>query len=127
MGRRAPLRFGATAGSYPYWPGWDAARSLAGTPDGHGLIILDGYGGVYPTGTVAHLLPDYFGFDIARDIVVTPSGDGFAVLDGFGGVHPAGNIPTAGDFGYAPFDRWRGFVIRNGRYTVVRNDGYRVT
>ena len=115
------------AGSYPYWPGWDVARSLAGTTDDRGLVILDGYGGVYPTGTVAHLRTDYFGFDIARDIVVTPSGDGFAVLDGFGGIHPAGNVPTFGDFGYAPFDRWRGFVIRNGRYTVVRNDGYRVT
>ena len=115
------------AGSYPYWPGWDVARSLAGTPDGNGLAILDGYGSVWPVGTVAHLPSAFFGFDIARDIRVTPSGDGYAVLDGFGAIHRSGNVPPAQEVGYAPFDRWRGLVTRNGRYTVVRNDGYRVT
>ncbi len=115
------------SGTYPYWPGWDIARSLTTTLDSKGMVVLDGYGGVWRIGTVANLPFDYFGFDIARDIVITPGGDGFAVLDGFGGVHRSGAVPLAADLGYAPFDRWRSFVIRNGRYTVVRADGYSLT
>ena len=114
-------------GTYPYWPGWDIARSIAVTLDSKGMVLLDGFGGVWKLGSVARLPSDYFGFDIARDISITPGGDGFVVLDGFGGIHRSGNVPAAQAIGYATYDRWRGFVIRNGRYTVVRNDGYAVT
>ena len=114
-------------GTYPYWPGWDIARSMTTTLDSKGLVVLDGYGGVWRVGTVAALRTDYFGFDIARDIAVMPGGDGIAILDGFGGVHYYGAAPTPVNIGYATFDRWRSFVIRNGRYTVVRADGYSVS
>ena len=115
------------AGNYPYWPGWDVARSIAVTLDGSGIALLDGFGGVYQIGNVHGPATTYFGFDIARDIAVTPGGDGFAVLDGFGGIHRSGNVPPTPAIGYAPYDRWRSFVIRNGRYTVARNDGYSVS
>jgi hypothetical protein len=115
------------AGTYPYWPGWDIARSMAVTLDGSGLALLDGFGAVWPVGTVQKLGAAYFGWDIARDLVVTPSGDGYTVLDGWGGVHRFGAAPAPTDIGYATYDRWRSLTIRNGRYTVVRNDGYSVT
>ncbi len=114
------------AGNYPYWLGWDVARSIAVTLDGSGLVILDGYGGLWRMGTVQKLGTAYFGFDIGRDVVVTPSGDGYAVLDGFGAVHRFGATPAAANIGYATYDRWRSLTIRNGHYTVVRNDGYSV-
>ena len=114
-------------GKYPYWQGWDIARSVAVTLDGKGLAVLDGFGAVWQVGTVQKLGTTYFGFDIARDIVVTPSGDGYALLDGFGAVHRFGATPAATNIGYATYDRWRSLTIRNGRYTVVRNDGYSVT
>ncbi len=114
-------------GTYPYWPGWDIARAMTTTLDAKGLVVLDGFGGVWRVGTVTNLRTRYLGFDIARDIAITAAGDGYAVLDGYGGIHRAGTAPLATDFGYAPFDRWRGFVIRNGRYTVVRSDGYSVS
>ena len=114
-------------GNYPYWPGWDVARSIAVTLDGSGIALLDGFGGVYQIGNVHGPATTYFGFDIARDIAITPGGDGFAVLDGFGGIHRSGNVPPTPAIGYAPYDRWRSFVIRNGRYTVARNDGYSVS
>ncbi len=115
------------AGNYPYWPGWDIARSLAATPDGRGIVVLDGFGGLWRIGTVQNLGGAYFGFDIARDVVLTPSGNGYAVLDGFGAIHRSGAVPGPQELGYATYDRWRGLVMRNGRYTVVRNDGHRVT
>ena len=114
-------------GKYPYWSGWDIARSIAVTLDGNGLAVLDGFGAVWQVGTVQKLGTTYFGFDIARDIAVTPSGDGYALLDGFGAVHRFGAAPAAANIGYAPYDRWRSLAIRNGRYTVARNDGFSVT
>lgn len=115
------------AGGYPYWSGWDIARSIATTLDGRGIVVLDGFGAVWRMGTVANLGGTYFGFDIARDIAITPGGDGYAMLDGFGAVHRFGAAPAPQSIGYASFDRWRSLAMRNGRYTVVRSDGYSVT
>lgn len=115
------------AGKYPYWQGWDIARSIAVTSNGNGLALLDGFGAVWTMGTVQKLGTRYFGFDIARDLALTPTGDGYALLDGFGAVHRFGATPASPNIGYATYDRWRGVVIRNGRYTVVRNDGYSVS
>ena len=112
------------AGAYPYWPGWDIARSISVTANGKGVALLDGFGAVWKTGTVQRLGNPRFGWDIARDLALTPTGDGYAVLDGFGAIHRFGNVPATPNIGYAPYDRWRGLVIRNGRYTVARNDGY---
>jgi Mannosyl-glycoprotein endo-beta-N-acetylglucosaminidase. len=114
-------------GVYPYWQGWDIARSIAVTLDGKGLALLDGFGTVWTMGTVQKLGSTSFGFDIARDLAIAPAGDGYAVLDGFGAIHPFGNVPATPNIGYALYDRWRGAVVRNGRYTVVRNDGYSVS
>ncbi len=114
------------AGNYPYWAGWDIARSMSVTLDGRGLVLLDGFGSVWPVGTASHLGAAWFGFDIARDIVLMPDGTGYAVLDGFGAIHPFGAAPPKREIGYGPFDRWRSFALRNGSYTVVRNDGFAV-
>jgi hypothetical protein len=112
------------AGDYPYWPGWDIARSMAVTLDGRGLVELDGFGGVWNFGSVPMLGTTYFGWDIGRDIVVMPAGDGYALIDGFGGIHRFGTAPANTNVGYATFDRWRGLVIRNGKFTAVRADGF---
>ncbi|MGZ4675120.1 MAG: glucosaminidase domain-containing protein [Acidimicrobiia bacterium] len=112
------------AGGYPYWPGWDIARSIATTLDGTGLVELDGFGGVWTFGTMKRLGTTYFGYDIGRDIVAMPGGDGYALIDGFGGIHRFGSAPAEVNVGYATFDRWRGLVIRNGKYTAVRGDGF---
>ena len=34
----------------PYWPGWDIARAVSITPDGHSGFVLDGFGGLHGFG-----------------------------------------------------------------------------
>ena len=111
-GSARPVRSG-------YWPGWDIARSLALTPQG--ALVLDGFGGVWRTGTTPAGRTPYFGWDIARDLLASPSGRGYAVLDGFGGLHAVGDAPRAGaNRDYAPLDRFRGAALVSGRYITVR-------
>ena len=86
--------------------------------------MLDGFGGVWPVGSVPMLGTTFFGWDIARDIVVTPDGQGYAVIDGFGAIHRFGNAPAVQNIGFATFDRWRGLTVRNNKFTAVRADGY---
>ncbi len=40
----------AVARRGPYWPGWDVAREISLTSSGNGYWVLDGLGGVHPTG-----------------------------------------------------------------------------
>ena len=80
------------------WPGWDIARSLTITPDGKGLIMLDGWGGEHSAGTAPSFSggPYWRGWDIARSIRITPSGTGAYLLDGFGVAWPLGTAPHLG-------------------------------
>ena len=98
----------------PYWRGWDIARSMAISPSGRGLAILDGWGGVHVTGdAVAPSGGPYWpGWDIARSLAYTPSGLGSYVLDGWGGVHPAGDAVVAPSSAYWPgWDIARSIIV----------------
>jgi len=112
-------------GNAPYWPGWDIARSLSLSTDGKSMVMLDGFGAVWRFGNAVPHAATYFGWDIARDVALMPNGDGYVVLDGFGGTHRFGSgTPGQVNYGYVPFDRWRGLAIRNGHVYEVRNDGF---
>ena len=106
------------AGSAPslqagWWQGWDIARSLALSPDGKGVYVVDGWGAIHTAGTAKYRGGAFWpGWDIARDIVVTPSGNGYAVLDGFGGVHVSGDAPTTQSPGFTPADTWRALALK---------------
>jgi len=94
----------------PYWRGWDIARSVAYDPDGWGPYLLDGWGGVHPTGLAPRLsgTPYWRGWDIARGLALTGYRRGY-VLDGWGGLHRFGGAPAASG---APY--WRGWDIARG-------------
>lgn len=57
------------AGGHTYF-GWDIAEKIAYTPDGLGLVMLDGFGGTHYDGNIVPITEIYFGFDIARDIEI---------------------------------------------------------
>ena len=89
------------------------------------MVMLDGFGAVWRFGDAVPHAATYFGWDIARDVALMPNGDGYVVLDGYGAVHRFGpGTPGEVNYGYVPFDRWRGLAIRNGHVYEVRNDGF---
>lgn len=110
---------------------WDIARDIQTTPDGHGYVVLDGWGGIHlfgsaATGPLKNLVGTYFGFDIARSLVLTADGAGYYVLDGFGGIHTAGtaHLP-AGKYPYWPgWDVARSMAVTLNGAGVVVLDGY---
>jgi len=83
---------GQPALNWEIYFGWDIARDLELTPEGDGLVVLDGYGGLYPVGEAPEVRSPFFGWDIARDVEIAPNGDGYYILDGFGNIHSAGSI-----------------------------------
>jgi hypothetical protein len=115
----------APRGSPVYFRGWDIARSIAITPDGRGIYVLDGWGAVHVRGTAVFRGSPYWkGWDIAKTLALTPDGSGYAVLDGFGGIHNAGSAPRARTARYVRADVWRGLTSVSGGYIEVRVDGY---
>jgi len=95
--------------SGPYWRGWDIARSVAYDPGGFGPYVLDGWGGVHPTGFAPRVsgTPYWKGWDIARGIALTGYREGY-VLDGWGGLHGFGGAPAL----EGPY--WKGWDIARG-------------
>jgi hypothetical protein len=78
----------------PATPTGIAARSLALTPDGKGIYVVDGHGNLYNGGTAPALsLPA--GLPVAEDIMIrikmTADGQGFYLLDRYGRVWAGGN------------------------------------
>ena len=85
------------------------ARSLAITPDGKGLLILNANGDVYKAGTAASGALAALGSpavgDSARAIAVMPDGAGYVVLDSWGHVWKYGSA-TTGYVGDAETPMW---------------------
>jgi hypothetical protein len=82
--------------SMGYFPGQDAARSIAVMPDGKGYLILLSGGtilkyGSAATGAIGALGQVQWGDDFGRSIAVMPDGAGYVVLDKFGGVNKFGS------------------------------------
>jgi hypothetical protein len=104
-----------------YWPGWDIARALAITPDGRGLVVLDGFGGIHAVGSVKapRGAPFWPGWDIARSIGVTADLKGFYVLDGFGAVWNVGTAPRHAS-------AWFGWDIARDLVILLDGSGYAV-
>ena len=91
----------------PATPRGIAARSLALTRDGHGVYVVDGYGGVYTGGNAPALaLPNGLplGYDGIVRIKLTPDGRGYYLLERSGRLWLGGNAPEL-----APK-----YAIRNG-------------
>jgi hypothetical protein len=95
----------------PAWEwGADAARSLAITPDGQGLLILNADGEIYKAGTAASgplaaLGAPSFANGDARSLAVMPDGLGYVVLDSWGHVWKYGSA-AAGYVGDAETPLW---------------------
>ena len=122
-----------------YWPGWDIARGVATTADGHGGYVLDGYGGLHPfrvgNGAAPPATtggPYWSGWDAARGVALTPDGKGGLVVDLAGGIHRfrigAGSLPPkpVGGPYWAGQDRARGISILpdgSGGFVVDRDGG----
>jgi uncharacterized protein YvpB len=106
---------------YPYWQGWDIARSVQVRDDGSGGWTLDGWGNIHAWGAAPAIqTPGYWpGWDIARAFVATSvDGSGIAdgrqgyLLDGWGGVHPWGGAPNIGAPPYLTgFDVYKGLAV----------------
>lgn len=99
-----------------FWPGWRAARAIAG--DAQGGWVLDLYGGLHAYGSAPRVqAPLYLpGRDIARSAAGSPStGQGY-VLDAYGGLHAFGGAPPVFSTGY-----WFGWDI--ARDITLRADG----
>lgn len=100
---------------------FEIARDIAVMPDGHGYVVLDGWGGVHKYGSAVNLpLPSTYwhGWDIARGVAITADGHGVAVVDGWGGVHTSGSaahLPL-------PSTYWRGWDIAR-RIQLSATDG----
>src|SRR5207248_2078372 len=80
-----------------FWPGWKIARAAVLTSDNSGGLVLDGYGGLHPFGSMTvQPAAAYFGWDIARDVALLPASSIFEAqgytLDGWGGVHAFGTV-----------------------------------
>lgn len=73
--------------------GWDIARDVELTPDGDGMVVLDGFGGLHVRGNAPVHRGPFFGWDIARDLELSPDGEGYYILDGYGTIHPVGPVP----------------------------------
>lgn len=106
-----------TSSGYPYWQGWDIARSVVVREDGSGGWTLDGWGAIHSWGAAPPIsAPTYWpGWDIARALVVTSrdsrgvlDGRQGYVLDGWGGIHAWGGAPPL------PGPYWPGFDIARG-------------
>lgn len=93
----------------PYWRGWDIARSVATDPTGWGPYVLDGWGGVHPTGLAPRLsgVPYWRNWDIARGLSLTGYRKGY-LLDGWGGLHAFGGATRVS----GPY--WKGWDIARG-------------
>ena len=113
-------------GNAPYWPGWDIARSLSLSTDGRSMVMLDGFGAVWRFGdAVPHARHVLRLGHRPRHRADARTATATSVLDGFGAVHRFGpGTPGEVNYGYVPFDRWRGLAIRNGHVYEVRNDGF---
>ena len=77
-----------------YWSGWDIARGVATTADGHGGYTLDGYGGLHPFRVGNGAAPPastggpyWSGWDAARGVALMPNGSGGLIVDLAGGIH----------------------------------------
>ena len=121
-----------------YWTGWDIARGIATTADGHGGYTLDGFGGLHPfrvgNGTAppaATAGPYWTGWDAARGVALMPNGKGGLLVDLSGGIHrfrvgASALPPTPVGAPYWPGqDRARGIaILPDGRGGfVVDRDG----
>ena len=113
-------------GNAPYWLGWDIARSLSLSTDGRSMVMLDGFGAVWRFGDAVPHAATYFGWDIARDVALMPERRRLRRCStASAAVHRFGpGTPGEVNYGYVPFDRWRGLAIRNGHVYEVRNDGF---
>jgi len=91
----------------PAIPTGIAARSLAITPDGKGVYVVDGAGNLYRGGTAPALslpagLPIMSGdTDIMRRIQLTADGQGIYMMDKYGRIWNGGNAPAL-SLGYSP-------------------------
>jgi len=116
----------------PYWPGWDIARAVSVTPDGHAGFVLDGFGGLHGFGIGASKpavpagVSYWKGWDIARGLALRNASSGW-VLDAFGGIHPFGGAPAVNPAtppSYHPgADTARGIALNSsgtGLYVVDR-------
>lgn len=74
--------------------GWDIARDIELTPEGDGMMVLDGMGSVHIRGNAPEFTGPFFGWDIARDVELSPDGKGYYILDGYGFIHSQGPIPV---------------------------------
>lgn len=101
----------------PYWPGLDAARGVALTPDGKGGYTVASSGAIYAFGNALAPNPggpSWPGQDIARGIALSPDGSGGWILDAFGGLHPFGTGGDAAPAGTVGGPHWPGFAIGRG-------------
>ncbi len=74
--------------------GWDIARDIELTPEGDGMLVLDGMGSVHVRGEAPEFTSPFFGWDIARDVELSPDGEGYYILDGYGFIHSKGSVPV---------------------------------
>ena len=133
-GASPPITLGAA-----YWSGWDIARGVATTADGHGGYTLDGYGGLHPFRVGNGAAPPestdgpyWSGWDAARGVALMPDGSGGLLVDLSGGIHRfrvgASALPPkpVGGPYWAGQDRARGIAILpdgSGGFVVDRDGG----
>ena len=87
--------------------------------------MLDGFGAVWRFGDAVPHAATYFGWDIAHDVALMPNGDGTSCSTASAArTASASGTPGEVNYGYVPFDRWRGLAIRSGHVYEVRNDGF---
>jgi len=79
------------------------------------LYLLDGYGGIHPSGTAPALSsPDYAGYDIARGLAFFGGATGGYWMDGYGHLHSVGNVKPVSSLSYPSF----GFDIARSIWPV---------
>ncbi len=95
-------------GSYYYaiqgnWSNGDAGCVIPFDNANH-LYLLDGYGGIHPSGTAPALSsPDYAGYDIARGLAFFGGATGGYWMDGYAHLHPVGNVQAANSVVFPSF------------------------
>lgn len=105
------------------------ARSVALTPDGRGLYVMDARGCIYRSDRAPELprlsnVP--FADNSARKLKLTPSGTGYYILDQYGRVWNGGDAPAlAPRYSIASSDWARDFELTSGGrgYYLLAKDG----
>lgn len=107
------------------------ARSLAVTPDGGGVLVVDAYGNLHAGGSASLMSPAAvsppFSTDLARRIKLTPDGIGYYVMDVYGRVWNGGTAsPIAPNYAPHVGEDWaRDFELtEDGKgYYLLDRDG----